>query len=238
MRNAPPVSIKPDELAALTASLGFNPDETVLRGLSVYLELLMRWNAAMNLVGTRTWQDTLRTLIIDSLHLGPFLEQLPLSPAPLCWDLGAGAGLPGIALRLLWNRGEYWMIEAREKRALFLSTVLARLALPGTYAYRGRLEHFLDKHPAGSRPADIILSRAFMPWRDLLALVGHRLAEHGLIVLLLNEPPPDAAWTSPIGGLRWELHSRRDYTVPGLVPGSAPGAGANPSRTLCALRRA
>jgi len=89
----------------MIASLGCIPDDAALRSLGVYLELLMHWNRAMNLVGARTWQDAARTLVVDSLRFAPFLEGLPLSASPLCWDPGAGARLPGIPLRLLWNRG-------------------------------------------------------------------------------------------------------------------------------------
>ena len=208
----------------MIASLGFAPDDAVVRRLGVYLELLMRWNRAMNLVGARTWQDALRTLVVDSLHLAPFLDRLPLPSSPLCWDPGAGAGLPGIPLRLLWERGAYWMIEAREKRALFLSTVLSRLALPGTHVHRGRLEQFMARHPAGQKPVDLVLSRAFMPWRDLLALVGDRLGTDGLVVFFLNELPPETAWAAPIGGRRW------------LVEACLPYAAGGMQRVLCAIR--
>lgn len=219
----PPEPVDPHELADLAASLGFILEDAARQGLAVYLELLMHWNRAMNLVGARTWQNAVRTLIADSLHLGPFLEQLPLPAAPLCWEPGAGAGLPGVPLRLVWGRGEYWMIEAREKRALFLSTVLARLTLPATHVYRGRLEHFMAGHPAGQAPVDLVLSRAFMPWRDLLVLVGNRLEPSGLIVLMLNEIPAENVWARPLGGRYWRMQASLTYAVDGR------------QRTLCAV---
>ena len=117
----------------------------------------------MNLVGTRTAEDTFFTLVVDSLHLGRFLrEDVEYSAAPCCWDLGSGAGLPGLPLRMIWQEGDYWLVEAREKRALFLSTVLAKYPLPGTHVFRGRAEAFMAGPPA--RTADLIVSRAFMPW--------------------------------------------------------------------------
>jgi len=217
--------VDPCELADLAASLGFVLDDAVRTGLAVYLDLLMHRNRAVNLVGTRTWQDSLRRLVLDSLYLGPFLARLPLPAAPLCWDPGAGAGLPGIPLRLVWDRGEYWMIEAREKRALFLSTVLARLSLPGTHVYRGRLEHFMAGHPAGQAPVDLVLSRAFMPWRDFLTLIGPRLEPSGSVVLLLNELPPETAWATPCGGRHWRLQASLSYAADGA------------RRVLCAVQQ-
>ena len=102
----------------------------------------------MNLVGTRTAEDTFFTLVVDSLHLGRFLrEDVEYSAAPCCWDLGSGAGLPGLPLRMIWQEGDYWMVEAREKRALFLSA-FAALHDPTSRAYYDRKRAAGKKHNA------------------------------------------------------------------------------------------
>ena len=95
------------ELARLAAATGADVPPAALEPLAVYLEMLCRWNAAMNLVGARSWQDILARLVADSFHLASFLEELPLPEEPLSWDLGSGAGLPGIPLRMAWTRGGY-----------------------------------------------------------------------------------------------------------------------------------
>ena len=148
-------------LAQCAREAGVTVPGAVLPGLADYLQLLCRWNRAMNLVGARHWRDAMQRLVADSFHLADFLDGLPLPEEPLCWDLGSGAGLPAIPLRMVWRRGTCWLVEAREKRALFLSTVLARVPLPGTRVFRGRVEHFF---PQQARKADCITSRAFMPW--------------------------------------------------------------------------
>ena len=122
-----------------------------------------------------------------AFEMGQFQKQNALGQGseaafPICWDLGAGAGLPGVPLRILWERGEYWLVEAREKRALFLSTALARIPLPGTRVFRGRTETFMP-----GRQADLVLSRAFMPWREVLGLVRGHLAPGGRVILLTRE---------------------------------------------------
>ena len=132
-------SVSPYDLQDWAKRAGFELAEETLHPLAGYLGLLMQWNKVMNLVGTRTAEDTFFTLVVDSLHLGRFLrEDVKCSAAPCCWDLGSGAGLPGNPLRMIWQEGDYWMVEAREKRALFLSTVLAQYPLPGTHVFRGR----------------------------------------------------------------------------------------------------
>ena len=166
-------SVSPYDLQDWAKRAGFELTEETLPPLAGYLGLLIQWNRVMNLVGTRTTEDTFFTLVVDSLHLGRFLrEDVEYSAAPCCWDLGSGAGLPGLPLRMIWQEGDYWMVEAREKRALFLSTVLAKYPLPGTHVFRGRAEAFMAGPPA--RTADLIVSRAFMPqpesqWRGRTA---------------------------------------------------------------------
>lgn len=142
--------------------------ENIITPLAIFLELLTQWNKVMNLVGTRQWQDTLNVLLVDSFHLAHFLRSLPLPAGLHTWDLGAGAGIPGIPLRMVWTEGRYFLVEAREKRALFLSTALARMPLPGTEVFRGRAEDFFAVAP---QPADLVVSRAFMPWQQVLDLV-------------------------------------------------------------------
>ncbi|MCR5563836.1 MAG: class I SAM-dependent methyltransferase [Desulfovibrio sp.] len=199
-----------DALLACCRELGFDLPQQALDGLFVYLDMLCQWNAVMNLTGGRTWRDVLTGLVADSFHLARFFDTLPLPVAPDgsldAADLGAGAGLPGIPLRLVWQKGRYTMVEAREKRALFISSVLARLCLPRTAVYRGRVEDFFA---ARGEALGLIVSRAFMPWRELLSLAAPHLCTEGVIVMLASQAPPKAA---PEG---WLLNGAREYTTCG-----------------------
>lgn len=198
-------AVLPAAVSALALESGFVLPPEAAVGLSDYLGLLMQWNTAINLVGADTWQQAFRNLVVDSLHLASFLERLDLPREPQIWDLGAGAGLPGIPLRMVWPRGEYWLVESREKRALFLSAVLARRPLPATHIFRGRAETFADGPPP--RRADLVVSRAFMPWPKLLHFLRNRLAPGGCVTLLLQTPlEPDAA-----DG--WEILACHEYVV-------------------------
>lgn len=88
------------------------------------------------------------------------------------WDLGAGAGLPGIPLRMFWQLGHYYMIEVREKRSFFLNTALTTLGLQNTYVFRGKAEDFMTTKVKQNIYADLILSRAFMPFAKMLPFVA------------------------------------------------------------------
>lgn len=194
------------DLATLAAASGIDVPPGAVEPLAVYLEMLCQWNAVMNLVGARSWRDILTRLAADSFHLAAFLEELPLPEQPLTWDLGSGAGLPGIPLRMVWTRGSYYLVEVRQKRALFLSSVLARLRLPSTHVFRGSVEHFFQGQHC---PADCIVSRAFMPWPDLLDLTLPHLRPCGVLAVLALTPPPERL-PAP-----WRLAGARSYVAAG-----------------------
>ena len=183
----------PEALRAFYAGLGLDLAMDAARPLAAYLDMLVRWNQRMNLVGARSWQEAAE-LAQDSLPLARLLDQLPLPAAPRVWDLGAGAGLPGIPLRCVWKKGRYWLVEAREKRALFLRQAVFSLKLGGTEVFMGRAEDFMTREGA----CDVLVSRAFMPWEKLLAFAGPRVAGGGFAVFMLNESlqgrPLPAGW--------------------------------------------
>lgn len=200
-----PAPISADALAKRLGSLGFSAPGHVLDGLALYLALLMKWNRAMNLVGARTWEETLDTLVIDSFHLAAFIPGTGIPKSPSTLDLGAGAGLPGIPLRLLWQAGKYTLIEAREKRALFMKTALASCDAGNTIVFHGRAEDYFSSCLA----ADCIISRAFMPWKDLLAFARNALAPQGRMLFLALRPMPE---NLPPG---WKAEAETAYPVQG-----------------------
>lgn len=195
----------PDAARIATAAkrLGRVLGDEEARLLSVYLGLLVKWNSRMNLVGPSTWPDILETLIQDSWHLSDLLQAIEPQPGQTL-DLGAGAGLPGIPLRVFWQPGEYYLVEPRQKRALFMEQAVAHMRLPRTKVVCARMEAL----PLARREADLIVSRAFMPWQKLLGEVRSFLAPQGRVLVMSNETSAET-----VEGYSLELV--RDYTVAG-----------------------
>ena len=176
-------------MAEATAALGRLLEDDQAEKLALYLGLLIEWNKRMNLVGASDWREVLSRLVMDSWHLADHLAELPLPVQPRSLDLGAGAGLPGIPLRIFWNPGEYRLVEIREKRAIFLRVAVTKLGLPRTYVLRSRVEDL----GTDVLSADLILGRAFKPWPEYLDLVRPMLAPDGFVVVFANEAPPEGA---------------------------------------------
>jgi len=196
-------TLEPAQIAAAAKRLGRTLSDEQARLLSLYLGLLVKWNTRMNLVGPSTWPDILETLIQDSWHLSDLLHSIEPQPGQTL-DLGAGAGLPGIPLRVFWQSGDYFLVEPRQKRAIFMEQAAAHMKLPRTKVICARMEAL----PPARRAANLIVSRAFMPWQKLLAEVKGHLAPQGRVLVMSNETSADT-----VKGYSLELV--RDYTVTG-----------------------
>ena len=130
-------------LEAGARALGVDLDAAQLARFRRYGELLLEWNERMNLTAIT---DPAR---VQTLH---FLDALTLVPAIRAWcrdhgdddptllDVGSGAGLPGIALKLALPRLRVTLLDATAKKVRFLQHVLDELALRGIGAVQGRAE--------------------------------------------------------------------------------------------------
>jgi len=162
---------------------GFELSPDQLQGLKIYLQLLVKWNRAVNLVGYSHWHDILHNLVLDSFHLERFLSRTVPMEAPRSLDLGAGAGLPGIPLRLVWKKGAYYLVEIRSKRAVFMRQAVQAMGLADTYVINRKAREL----GPDLLPADLIISRAFMPLDGLLPLAGSMLRPQGQLIIMANE---------------------------------------------------
>jgi 16S rRNA (guanine527-N7)-methyltransferase len=143
-----------------------------LQRLTVYLDLLRRWQPAINLVGPATLADPWRRHFLDSAQLA---AHLPPATTNLV-DLGSGAGFPGMVLALLGVRGVH-LIEADRRKAEFLRAV-ARATGTRVTIHAARIERM----PAW--PAEVIVARALAPLPRLLELAERFVAADGVCLLL------------------------------------------------------
>jgi 16S rRNA (guanine527-N7)-methyltransferase len=143
--------------------------------LSVYLELLRRWQPAINLVGPGTLADPWRRHFLDCAQL---VAHVP-GAARSCIDVGSGAGLPGMVLALFEVPGVH-LIESDRRKAQFLREV-ARATAVSVAVHAERIERLRPW------PADVITARAVAPLPRLLALVEPFLASDTVCLFLKGE---------------------------------------------------
>jgi 16S rRNA (guanine527-N7)-methyltransferase len=140
--------------------------------LTLHLELLARWQPAINLVGPATLADPWRRHVLDSAQL---LAHLPAGAGSLV-DLGSGAGFPGLVLAIL-GVPNVTLIESDRRKAQFLREV-ARETGTAVTIHAERAERL----PA--RPAAVVTARALAPLPRLLPLAERFLAADGICLLL------------------------------------------------------
>ena len=108
-----------------------------LAQVSTYLDLLLRWNAKMNLTAIRDPQQIVSRHFGESFFLATHLFgpqgvfQLPtyqLTNLLIC-DLGSGAGFPAIPLKIYHLDVTIKLVEANHRKAVFLREVLRALSL-------------------------------------------------------------------------------------------------------------
>jgi 16S rRNA (guanine527-N7)-methyltransferase len=155
---------------AFAASLGVSRE--TLDRLTVYLDLLHRWQRAINLVGPATLADPWRRHILDSAQL---LTHLPAGTTSLV-DLGSGAGFPGMVLAVLGVPGVV-LIESDRRKAQFLREV-ARATGTEVTVRAERIENL------AGWPADVVTARALAPLPRLLPLAERFLAADSVCLFL------------------------------------------------------
>ena len=102
--------------------------------LAIYLELIMKWNARINLTAIRTPEEIVRRHFGESLFTGA-----RLGACASLLDFGSGAGFPGIPIQLLRPDVRVTLAESRNKKAAFLREVVRTIGLP-TEIWADRVE--------------------------------------------------------------------------------------------------
>jgi len=149
-----------------------NVSRETLDRLTVHLDLLQRWQRAINLVGPATLADPWRRHFLDSAQLA---AHVPATATSLV-DLGSGAGFPGMVLAIMGVRGVH-LIESDRRKAQFLREV-ARATETPVVVHAARIEEL------PGWPADVITSRALAPLPRLLELAERFIASDSVCLFL------------------------------------------------------
>ena len=157
--------------------------------LQAHYELLVRWNARINLTAIRTMEEVVVRHYCESLFLG---RKLAAPSGCTVFDLGSGAGFPGIPLAVLRPDWQVTLIESHKRKAVFLRE--AARGLSNVKVIDQRAEDV-------NGPCDWLVSRAVRP-ADVLAQ-GRKLSK--CIGLLVGEADlkdclgaGDITWKDPV----------------------------------------
>jgi len=109
---------------------------------NIYLNELLEWNKRFNLTAVTDPEEIRIRHFEDSLTV---LQAIDLAEQSVV-DVGAGAGFPGIPLKIVRPGIKLTLIEATRKKAEFLKHLINVLGLTGVEVLWGRAEELANYH--------------------------------------------------------------------------------------------
>lgn len=152
----------------------------VLEPLQLYLDLLLRWNARINLTAVRDLDEIVTRHFGESLFAARILFPQD-SDTENCTlvDFGSGAGFPGIPIKLWAPHIELTLIESQSKKATFLREVLRGWKLDNAHVFGGRAEDW-------GNDADVVTLRAVEKFETSLPVAARLVRPGGRLCLLIG----------------------------------------------------
>jgi 16S rRNA (guanine527-N7)-methyltransferase len=191
-----------------------------LQSISTYIDILIHWNARINLTAIRNEEEIVTRHFGESLfaahHLFPpypvsssvpsvvkdFEVPEARSPKPEARlaDLGSGAGFPGIPIKLWAPNIALTLIESNQKKATFLRELTRALTLTDIDIQNARAETL----PPST--FDVVTLRAVERLPKVLPVAANLLSPTGLLALLISSSQlestlstlPNFSWDHPI----------------------------------------
>ena len=146
-----------DAIIAYCNDKGIELKEEQLSMLSSFYEMLVEKNKVMNLTGITEWDDVVLRHYIDSISISEIMNLNDFRGK--VFDLGTGAGFPGIPLKIIFPNLQITLFDSLNKRIRFLQEVIDELELKNIEAIHGRAEEF-GKNSDYREQYDLVVSRA------------------------------------------------------------------------------
>ncbi len=161
------------DMASILARSGITFSEYQLNQLWSYHKLLREHNTRLNLTRIHNFTRMVEKLYVDSILPATLMDL----PSPLM-DIGTGAGMPGIPLKIAFPEIRVILAESRQNRVEFLETAVKEIGLDGTTVV-GRMIH-----PRFTMPVNAVITRAVEQVAGTLARIEGCLAQNGLAVFM------------------------------------------------------
>jgi len=163
-------------LKDVASEFGVMLSEKQLFLFAVFLEGLWSWNRRMNLTGISEKRQMIIKLLLEPLVAFPYL-----SSGGTLLDIGSGAGIPGLPLKIGRPEYEVHLLESKAKKISFLKYIIRKLGLKGIKACKGRAEQ-RDDLPTLFHFYDIVTVRALAHLKKTLTICSSYLEAGGLLV--------------------------------------------------------
>ena len=158
------MSLTTEQIQTAAAAVGCVLDTLQAEQFVHFRDLLVEWNERMNLTAITDDEAILARHFADSLTA---LRAISSTPGLTLVDIGTGAGLPGIPLKIARPDLDVTLVDGTGKKVTFCETVIAELGLRGIRALKGRAEELAhDKHHRAYYK--VVIARALAPLPTLV----------------------------------------------------------------------
>ena len=190
MTNLQPESVSRETLADSTLIAKYFPGQE--DAIRAYAEFLTTAGIERGLIGPREGERIWERHIFNCL---PVTQLLPQGAS--LFDIGSGAGLPGIVIALARPDLKVTLIEPLERRVEFLNEAVAAIAASGVEieVIRGRAQDV-------KKSADFVTARAVAPMEKLKKMSWHMVKTGGSLLAMKGE----SAANEMVGIKGAELH--------------------------------
>ncbi len=182
------MQVSPSEIRLWLEPFGLVLSDDQVGQIRCYLDLLLRWNAKINLTAIRTPKEAVSRHFGESLYLAKVIE----APGRLL-DIGSGAGFPGLALKIVFPQEPIVLLEPIAKKRAFLKEVAHACNMEQTEVLGDRIERFVG--PSSMRLFSTVTARAVGRVSELARMAALCLESTGKVCLWLgqNQVPEVAA---------------------------------------------
>jgi 16S rRNA (guanine527-N7)-methyltransferase len=163
------IMVTMEKLLAGSMKLGLQLNSRQLEQFYIYYQELMDWNKRMNLTAITDYEEVQIKHFLDSLTVTLACQQQITNTDFRLIDVGTGAGIPGIPLKILLPDIKLVLLDATAKKATFLRHIKHKLELDSVEIVVGRAEEVAHETQYREK-FDMVLSRGVASLPTLVEL--------------------------------------------------------------------